>query len=106
MTFGQAMGLSFMASIISTTIRAVLNSAYLAAFGEEILASLLEQTVGPLQANPAMDSQTMEMVTGVLGAVFTPAGIFVSSLISGAIGGFIISLILAMILKKPPPITD
>jgi hypothetical protein len=106
MTFGQALGLSFMASIVSTAIRAALTSAYLATFGEEILASLLEQTVGPLQANPAMDSQTMEMVTGVLGAVFTPAGIFVSSLISGAIGGFIISLILAMILKKPPPITD
>jgi uncharacterized protein YneF (UPF0154 family) len=31
---------------------------------------------------------------------------FVSSLIFGVIGGVIISLILAMILKKPPPITD
>jgi hypothetical protein len=106
MTFGQAFGLAFMASILSTAIRAALSSAYLAVFGQETLAALLEQTLGPMQSNPAMDQQALEVMSGVLGAVFTPAGMFVAALVAGVLGGAIISLILALIMKKPPPITD
>jgi hypothetical protein len=53
-----------------------------------------------------MDQQALEVMSGVLGAVFTPAGMFVAALVAGVLGGAIISLILALIMKKPPPITD
>jgi len=106
MTFWQAMGLSVMVSVVATAIRAALSSVYLAMFGQEILADLLNQTLGPMQSNPSIDSRTLEMLKGLFEGMFTPGGMFVSSLIAGVIGGIIISLILAIILRKPPPITD
>lgn len=106
MTFGQGFAIGFVASVVSTAVRAAIDSIYLATFGEEWLAAQLNGAMTQLRANPAVDARTMDMMRGFFEVLFTPGGLFVGAIIGGTIVGAIVSLILAAILKKPPPITD
>lgn len=106
MTFGQGFGISFVASIVSVVIAAAIGSIYLAMFGEEELNAQLEATLSQVQANPNIDAQTMEMLRGFFEVVFTPGGLFIAGVIAGTIGWTIASLILAAVLKNPPPLRD
>lgn len=105
MTFGQAFGIAFVASIVSTAVRAAVDSVYLATLGQARLAAQLDGAMSQLQGNPAVDAQTMNLMRGFFEVLFTPAGLFIGAIIGGTIGWAIVSLILAAILKKPPPIT-
>jgi hypothetical protein len=63
-------------------------------------AAVLQQ----FQANPAMDPQALDMLTGVFGAIYTPAGVFIGGICAAAIGWLIVCPIIAAAVKKPPPL--
>jgi len=90
------------AAVAAAAVRAV----YLSMAGDEILAAQREAALAQVRANPAVDAHTLEAMQSFFGAVFTPGGIFLSTAIAGAIGWAIVALILAAVVKKPPPITD
>lgn len=46
------------------------------------------------------------MMRGLFDSVMTPGGLFVMGVVGGAIGWAVVSLILAAVLKNPPPIAD
>ena len=105
-TFGQGFAIALVASVVSTVAAAALQAVYLSMAGEEILAAQREAALAQVRANPAVDAQTLEAMQSFFGAVLTPGGIFLSTAIAGAIGWAIVALILAAVVKKPPPITD
>ncbi|HEX6994646.1 MAG TPA: DUF4199 domain-containing protein [Gammaproteobacteria bacterium] len=104
-TFGQGFVIAFVASIVSTVVSAAVTAIYFATVGRGQLAAQRESTMSQVQANPGVDAQTAEMLRGFFEGVFTPGGIFLSAAIAGLIGWCIVSLILAAVLKRPPPIT-
>jgi hypothetical protein len=58
-----------------------------------------------MAASPGMDPQTLEMMTGIMDAVFTPGGILFAALFAGIIGWVVVALIVAAVMKRPPPST-
>jgi len=104
-TFGQAFGIGFLASVISTLIRSTVDAIYFASVGQEFLAAQLQQTVRQI-ASAGLDPQAREAMTRLFEALFTPGGVLISGICSGIIGWFIISLIVAATMKRPPPITE
>lgn len=106
MTFGQGFAIAFVASVVSTVAAAALQAIYLSMAGEAILAAQRETALDQVRANPAVDAETLEMMQSFFGAVFTPGGMFLSAAIAGTFGWTIVSLILAAVVKKPPPISD
>lgn len=106
MTFGQAFGIGFLASVVSTVVRAAVDTIYLSTAGGEFLADTRQQTLDQVAANPGMNPEALEMMTGFFNALFTPGGLFVAGIVVGVIGWTILSLIVAAVTKNPPPITD
>lgn len=104
MSFGQGFGIAFVASFVSALIAAIVNVIYFSTIGEEALRAQIDTQLRQAQSNPAVDAQTMEMLRGFFEVLYTPAGIFISSAITAAIGWCIVALILAAIMKKPAPI--
>lgn len=102
MSFGQAFGIGFFTTAIATIARAVVDTVYFATAGQEFLAAQRDATINQVAADPNMDPQALDMIVGVMDAVFTPGGMFVAALISGIIGWVITSLIVAAIMKRSP----
>jgi hypothetical protein len=103
MRFGQAFGIGFFTALIATVARAVVDSIYLATAGRDILAAQRDEMIDQMAANPGMDPETLEMMTGVMDAVFTPGGMLFLALIGGVIGWVVIALIVAAVMKRPSP---
>jgi len=105
MTYGKAAVIGIMIGIIESVLRATLNATYLAFIDKSVLPDLLDKTMQQVENAPGVNQQTLDMMTKIYGTLFTPGGIFASGCIFGIIGGIIIALIVAAILKKDPPIT-
>lgn len=104
MKFGTAAIIGIMISIVASIISSVLNAVYLAFIDNSILSMLTEQTRQKLQDTPGVNQQQVDMMMKLYeNFLFTPVGMCIIGIISGVIGGTIISLILAAILKKTPP---
>jgi Protein of unknown function (DUF4199) len=106
MTFGQAFGICLFASVISTALRAIADTIYLATMGAEFMAAQRERMLDQLTANPAMDPQALQSIEALLNSIFTPGGLLITALITGIIGWLVLSLIIAATMKNPPPISD
>jgi len=104
MTFGQGFVIAFVASLISVVVSAAVDAVYLATAGRERLAALLETTMSQVEASPGMDAQTLQAARSFLEVVFTPGGLFFVAVLGGVIGWCIVSLILAALQKRPPPL--
>lgn len=106
MTFGAAALAGILISVISRIIGSTLNAIYLAFIDDSVLDDMLDQTIQALEATPGINSDQLEMLTGIYEKVFTPVGIFCIEVIVGTIAGIIVSLITAAILKNPPPLPE
>lgn len=104
LTFGQGFGIGYVASVLSAAIGSAAQAVYLAAFGADALAAQTAAMLEQFQANPAMDRQMLDTLTGLFGAIYTPAGVFIGGICGAAIGWLIVCPIIAAAVKKPPPL--
>ena len=105
MTYGDGAVIGIMIGVVESVLHSLLNAVYLGFVDKSILSSLSDQTLQTLKNNPALNQQQLEMVTKIYqDFVFTPTGMFVIGCFTGIIGGIVIALILAAILKKSPPV--
>jgi hypothetical protein len=106
MTFGQGFGIGYVASVLSAAVSNAVQAAYLGAFGADKLALQTEAVLSQFRANPAMDARTVDMMTDLFGAIYTPGGVFIGGTIGAVIGWAIVCPIVAAIVKRPPPLAD
>lgn len=106
MTFGQGFGIGYVASVLSAAVGSAVQAVYLATLGADALAAQTEAVLAQFRANPGMDRQTLDTLTGLFGAIYTPAGVFISGICAAAIGWAIVCPIIAAAVKKPPPLAD
>ena len=105
MTYGNGAVIGIMISIIESVLHSLLNAIYLGFVDKSILPDLSDRTLQNLKNNPALNQQQLDMVTKIYeNFVFTPTGIFIIGCFTGIIGGIVIALIVAAIMKKSPPI--
>lgn len=104
MTFGQGFLIGFLVSFTATVISSVLTSIYLAVAGGSALERLTQQTVEQLAANPAINSETLEMLTGLFEKIYTPAGLLVVGICAGLFSSAFYALVLSLFLKKARPL--
>ena len=104
MSFGTGAKIGIMTAIIQTVLNAALNAIYLGLIDKTILPALKESTLEKVQNAPGMNQQALDMMTKFYDVLFTPAGMFIIACITGIIGGVVIALILAAILKNSPPV--
>lgn len=106
MVFGQGVLIGIVVSIVASVISSTLNALYLAFVDKTFLSTILDKTRMALQDAGVSGDQMDTMMRIYENFLFTPVGIFVMGIVSGVIGGFIFSLILAAVMKNPPPISD
>jgi hypothetical protein len=102
MTYPQGLGSGTLLATISTVISCVLvyvyvkyiNTGYLAAAMQAQQATLEQRGITGAQAQQAM---------AMTGAIMTPVGIVVTSLVVGVIAGFIVALIVSIFTQKGDP---
>jgi hypothetical protein len=101
MTYPQGLGSGTLLSSIAAVLAAILeyvyvkyiNTGYLVAQIQAQRAALAQRGITGAQAQQAMS---------IMGAVMTPVGVVVVSLISGVILGFVVALIVSMFTQKDP----
>lgn len=103
MTFGQGFGLGFLMSIISGFLSAVLNFLYFSFIDGSPLESQLAATREQMENQPGMTDEALEVAMSFTETMVSPGGIAVATIIAAAIGGAILSLIVAAIMKKNAP---
>ncbi|TAJ95192.1 MAG: DUF4199 domain-containing protein [Gammaproteobacteria bacterium] len=104
MTFGQGFSIGFLVSYAATLISSTLTSIYLAFVDGSALERLTQQTVGQLSANPSINSETLEMLTGLFEKIYTPIGLLMVGICTGLFASAFYALILSLFLKKARPL--
>jgi len=99
MTYPQGLGSGTLLSVVAAAITGVLmfvyvkfiNTGYIAATMKAQQEALAERGITGAQADQAM---------AITGAMLTPVGLVITSLLSGAIAGFIIAVIVSLFTRK------
>lgn len=104
MTFGQGFLIGFLVSYISTLISSTLTCIYLTFVDGSALERLTQQTIEQLAANPAINSETLEMMTSLFEKIYTPVGLLMLGICTGLFSSIFYALILSLFLKKARPI--
>lgn len=106
MSYGTGVGLGFLTALIGGVIGAVFTYVLMAfidpSLPETLLNAALEEAV---QKSPEIEGN-LEMVEGMMRKMMSPGVLAISGIIGSAIGGVIISLILAAIFKKDKPMFE
>lgn len=103
-SFGRAFLLAFAALVISTIISNIFNWVYLSFIDTSHLESVLEATE-KMMSDMGAPADAIEKQMSTMREQFTPMGMMVQGLKYGLIGGAVIALICAAIMKKKPDIT-
>lgn len=101
MTFGQGFQTGFLTFLIASLISSAVGAVHMAidpAIGEEALEMARQQ----MESDPRVTPEALEMGMGWAKTMMQPGMIFVFGLVGGAIGGALIGLITAAILKRDP----
>lgn len=92
MTYGEGLWSGTLLSIIAAVVGAVLFYVYVQYFNTHFFATAL-RAQQDLLAQRGITGAQAQQAMGILGAVMTPVGIAVSSLISSVVIGFVVALI-------------
>ena len=102
MTYGQGLGLGTALSVVGSVLTSILlfiyvsfiNSGYPAAALQAQRAALEQQGLSGVQVDQAM---------AMAGAMLTPTGMVITSLISGVVVGFIIAMLVSIVTRESDP---
>ncbi|GAB4407112.1 MAG: hypothetical protein OHK0039_09320 [Bacteroidia bacterium] len=103
-SLGQGFRIGFFALLISSAIGGIFSYIYAAFINPDLSETLVNATLTQLESNPAVMDSQIEMFEKLYGAMFSPLGLMLNSLIGGAFMGAILALIVAAIMKKDAPI--
>ena len=104
MTFGQASLIGLAITVVANVISSALEAVYFAVAGDSMM-KVLDEIKAQLESS-GIDQQMVDMLMNFYNFVFTPVGIFIMGTCTGVIAGVVISLIVAAIVRNPPPITE
>ena len=102
MTYPQGLGSGTLLSSAGSVVRSVLMYFYLKYINTGYLASVVQVQRAALERRGISGAQA-QLAMRITSAITTPAGIAVSSLISGVIAGFILALIVSIFTQKEDP---
>lgn len=106
MSYGTGVGIGFMTALIGGILGSIFAYVLFAiidpSLPEQLLGKALEEAIAK---NPEIE-QNLDMVEGMMRKMMSPTAIAIMGVVSSAIGGIIISLILAAIFKKDKPMFE
>jgi len=102
MTYAQGLGSGTLLATVGTVVSSVLVFVYVKFINTGYFAAAMQLQKANLQQRGISGAQA-EQATAMMGIVMNPVGLFVYSLISGVIVGFIIALIVSIFTQKGDP---
>ena len=102
MTYGQGVGSGTLLVVIASVLGSVLTYIYVAFINTSYPAAMLKVQQAALEER-GMSGAQLDQALSVTSAMLTPTGLFVTSLVSGAIIGFIVALIVSMFTRASDP---
>ena len=102
MTYGQGLGSGTLLSVVASVLSCVLVYLYIAFINTGYPAAALQAQRSTMEQQGMSEAQ-IDQAMSIAGAMLTPTGIVVTSLVSGIIVGFVISLIVSAVTKESDP---
>ena len=102
MTYPQGLGSGTLLSIAATVVSTVLVYVYVQYINTGYLAAAMQAQQKVIEQRGLTGAQAQQAMA-MTGAMLTPVGIVVTSLVTGVIAGFIIALIVSIFTRKGDP---
>jgi hypothetical protein len=102
MTYPQGLGSGTLLSVVAAVVSCALIYVYVKYINAGYLAAAMEAQRTELQQRGITGAQA-DQAMAMAGAMLTPGGIVVTSLISGVVVGFIVALIVSIFTRKGDP---
>ncbi len=102
MTYGQGLGLGTLLSVIASVLACVLVYIYVSFINTGYAAAVLQAQRSTLEERGLSEAQ-VEQALSMAGAMLTPTGIVIASLVSGVIMGFIVALLVSIFTRVNDP---
>lgn len=102
MSLKEGFRVGFVTSLIGGVISSVVSVVY-TMIDKQAIAQVLDETRMKLEENPQMTDEIIEMSMSWTESLMKPFPMLMIGIISSAIGGAILSLIIAAIMKKDDP---
>lgn len=107
MSFGQGMATGFYYTLVTGIIKGLFDTIYLAVINPQMLQDALDETIAIMESNPKMTDEqieeTAELAQSFISHPVFPVFLFTISLFAAFIGGIIIALVVAAVIKKDNP---
>jgi len=105
MEFGQGVSLGTLASLFGGSLTSLYSFIFLKYIDPSALEELKEVSIERVMQGGYSDTE-LEMMDSIFQFVYTPGLMLIGGILSAILGGVIISLILAAIIKKPKPLFE
>jgi len=105
MRLGQGIGLGMLVIFVSTVLSSVFNYVYLKFIDDSMIGMIMDKAKEEMAKNPDLSDAQIEQALSFTKMIYTPEGLLIMGLIGAIIGGFLISLIVSLIMKKEDPDT-
>jgi uncharacterized membrane protein YdjX (TVP38/TMEM64 family) len=102
MTYAQGLGIGTLLVAIGAVVSAALVFVYVKYFNTGYFAAMLQTTRDTLQQRGITGAQAQQAMR-LYGAIYSPVGYLIVSLIGGVIFGFIVSLIVSIFTQRGDP---
>ena len=102
MTYPQGLGSGTLLSIVATVVSTLLVYVYVQFINTGYLATAMQAQQKMIEQRGLTGAQAQQAMA-MTGAMLTPVGIVVTSLVSGVIAGFIVALIVSIFTRKGDP---
>jgi hypothetical protein len=102
MTYGKGLGSGTLLSVIASVLTCVLVYIYVTFINPAYPAAALQAQRVALEQQ-GMSGAQLEQAMAMTGAMLTPMGMVITSLISGVIVGFIVALLVSLVTRVSDP---
>ncbi|MCU4166280.1 DUF4199 domain-containing protein [Carboxylicivirga caseinilyticus] len=106
MSYGTGVGLGFMTALIGGILGSIFSYILMTVIDPSIPDQLFNMAIEEAIAKNPEVEQNLDMVEGMMRKMMSPTALALFGVVGSAIGGVIISLILAAIFKKDKPMFE